>query len=1102
VRVPVLCLIGTIALAGACDDLAPTGLRATPPGTGPAIVFDLTVRPLPEIPFPNDIATFADPTSRTGRRVNPSLVAPSSLERVAREGIGSLEGWGTFAPIFVRFSAPLDLDRIANRMRKDGHRFEDDVVYVINLKTGVPAMLDMGDGNFPAAIRDRDNYYANDPHLDTWTIDFEMHEEGRGLTQSDYRPALDLDFDGVLDHPNTYGSGPVAGVDGMLTWYERETDTLVVRPLLPLEEMTEYAVVLTDRLVGADGQPVRSPFPFIHHPLQRTAIEKVQSVLSQKERANYYGDLAGTGLDHVAFAWSFTTAPVQDDLEVLRDGLFGTGPFAYLANSFPPKATALRTSGLAAHMEDDPPNWQADPKCKNGGKHPFIIRADDLLPQVGPLASALGGGALSQPETDALLESLKYVDYLVVGTYPVTYLMGDPDHEDPAERFQLDYATGKGRIGRDNGHFMLAVPKARGAMKQPFPSVVWSHGTTLSDIEVLIRAGFFARQGLATIGFDAPGHGLVVEPGQATLARGLLWNACAVPWIDAMAPGRARDLDGDDKPDSGGLLWTSYIFHSRENIRQTVLDSIQLTRVLRGFDGRTTTDQDFDGDGNPDLAGDFDSNGVPDVGSDAPIYSSGNSFGGITSSVHGALDPNVAATASISSGGGLTDIASRSYGVVDSVVEQIMTPLFVAVPASDRSKDTTCASTERSVRMIVNDLTHSREIELACLRPDELGSDMTVRVFDSTNGETHCARTGADGRFRVATPASIDDPIEIQIYGKPDVVDSYKTCNLTADASIVRVVRTFERDGAHYRTTTYDTGSPLVAPQTGLGIQRNTPDLRKLLALTQTALESSDPINYARFYGLRPMIAPGGGTLPARGYMVANTVGDGFVVVGTGNALARAAGAVPFLDPTAAARYPEYADWATPPALFTALGGKTPNDVLIENGVIEGNFRLERTPAIGCKRNYAPSMTCTESDAPDKDQCLQTLFDPDWHSEGADRLAAQHPYPPLRLARAVGNVTDAASLDAVWQPRIAGAPFAVDGSWKPAGPLVTLVNAYVNPVGQHVWITANPCKGWDDSAYYDHLLVRFLMTNGSDVYALSHPATHACLATQSCDFLK
>ena len=1115
-------------LGAACDDVAPSGLRDTPPGSGPTVVFDLLHRPLPDIPAPNDVATVADPTSRTGRRINPSQVAPSSLERVAREAIADLEGWGTFAPIQVAFrpsagarkgEPAIDLARLRALMQRDHHRFEDDPVYVVNLKTGVPAPLDLGDGDFPITIRDRDQYYANDEHADSWTVLFETHEEGAGLTQSDYRPSLDTDFDGVLDHPNAVG--PVGtGADGILSWYERETDTLILRPVVPLEEKAEYAVVLTDRLVGPDGQPVRSPFPAIHHPQQRAAIERVRAVLSDAARKNYYGDLAGTGLDHVAFAWSFTTAPVTEDLIALRDGLFGAGPFGWLAREFPAKATAMRSAGLAADPADDPPGWQQDAKCSAAAKHPYAVKVADVLPQIEPLVKAIGG--VSDEETRALKESLAYVDTIIVGTYPVTYLMGDPSHEDPAQRFKIDARNGTGQIGRDLGHFMLAVPKETAAHKQPFPSVVWSHGTTLSDIETLVRAGFFARSGLATIAYDAPGHGLVLEPGQLTLARGLLWGACVVPWLDNVAKGRARDLDGDGVADSGGLLWTSYIAHSRDNIRQTVLDAVQLGRVLRGFDGQTRTDQDFDGDGQPDLAGDFDSNGVPDVGGTAPIYASGNSFGGVTSAIQGAIDPNVSAAAPISSGGGLTDIAARSYGVVDSVVEQILTPIMVSVPAAERKGSTRCSDAQRSVRMVVNDLTRSRELEIACLSKDELAEQMTVRLYNVTASEVRCARTAKDGRFRVAIPASAGDRLTLEVYTKPDVVLSYDGCALADGAPLGRVVSTWEQPAvtyrgvadptktcaepagcAQYRDAFYPVGSPLVAPQTGLGLRRNTPDLRKLFVLTQSALEPGDPINYAAYYGLKPSPAPGGGALPPRGLMVANTVGDHFVVVATGNALARAAGAVPFLAPEAAGTYPDLAAFATPSALWQQLGGRSPDDVLVDGWVLEGNFRLTRTPAGGsCAANYVPSAVCPGSASSSAATCRQTLFDPDWHSEGADRLAAQHPLPPLRLARAAGVVVkDQATLEEAWAPRLVGAPFGADGAWTPAGPLVSLVNAYVNPEGQHVWVLPNPCKAWDDSAYYDHLLARFLTTNGADLYTLSHPATHACLATQSCDFL-
>ena len=92
--------LGIVALGAACGiDTAPDGLRATPAGEGPLVKFNVTHRPLPEVPLPNDLATFADPTSRTGRRINVSLVAPTFMERNAREDFTSMEGWGISAPV-------------------------------------------------------------------------------------------------------------------------------------------------------------------------------------------------------------------------------------------------------------------------------------------------------------------------------------------------------------------------------------------------------------------------------------------------------------------------------------------------------------------------------------------------------------------------------------------------------------------------------------------------------------------------------------------------------------------------------------------------------------------------------------------------------------------------------------------------------------------------------------------------------------------------------------------------------------------------------------------------------------------------------------------
>ena len=51
------------------------------PSGGPAVVWDIEAKPLPEIPLPNDSATRLDASSTTGRRLNISEDASTELER-------------------------------------------------------------------------------------------------------------------------------------------------------------------------------------------------------------------------------------------------------------------------------------------------------------------------------------------------------------------------------------------------------------------------------------------------------------------------------------------------------------------------------------------------------------------------------------------------------------------------------------------------------------------------------------------------------------------------------------------------------------------------------------------------------------------------------------------------------------------------------------------------------------------------------------------------------------------------------------------------------------------------------------------------------------
>ena len=84
------------------------------------VKMDFLAKPLPEIPLPNDIATRYDPTSATGLRINASMLAPTQLERIVRQKIDQVDGWGINQPITIPFTGPLDIQSIL-----DGHRDYD-----------------------------------------------------------------------------------------------------------------------------------------------------------------------------------------------------------------------------------------------------------------------------------------------------------------------------------------------------------------------------------------------------------------------------------------------------------------------------------------------------------------------------------------------------------------------------------------------------------------------------------------------------------------------------------------------------------------------------------------------------------------------------------------------------------------------------------------------------------------------------------------------------------------------------------------------------------------------------------------------------------------
>jgi hypothetical protein len=1108
-------LLLSLALTGsACDPgELPVGFRATPEGGGPRIRWDLETDPIPEIPLPNDLATWPDPSSPTGRRLNASLVAPTAVERRTRELFSRIDGWGTFAPITLSFDAPLDTDELRRRQGRGRYgrdAFAEHAVYVIDLRTGIPALLDVDSGNFTFNLEKPDNYGENDPRGGESNLVFETVEEdldGDGVLD----PGEDTDFDGVLDHPNTFSglrdpADPLDTYDHLMLSYERETDTLILRPIVPLEEQTEYAVVVTDRLVGRDGRPVRSPLPFVHHLAQKDSLARLPEIFAA--RPHLYGDLASRGWDGVAFAWTFTTQSVTRDLRAIRDGLYGEGPFARLARDFPPD--------LLVAPAVNPPAIRDDDDCTPAvlGR-PYVAPIDKFTKVVEMLAGEAFG--LDTDSTRALLEGFSSISHVVVAFVRVPYFLGDPDVQGIDEVFDVNPSTGHMRVSSDFVPLIIAVPKETEAHRQPFPVAFYGHGYTSNHLEAFGFAGLLARQGVATVGIAAQGHGVSLG-GLERAVRSLFEGACLGGLGSAALRDRARDQNRDGVADSGGDFWTAYVFHTRDVIRQSVIDQIAALRALRALDGRRravagriphvrpradlpeerrwaaiVSDGDFDGDGAPDLAGDFDADGTPDIGGPDVVYASwGQSLGAAISGVVAGVEPLVRVSAPSAGAGGLLDVGLRTTEseVKEAVVVRIMGPLLMGIPAaSARADETACPAGQISLKQVVVDLNDRQNVEFACATDEQLAEGDAVVVRNLRNGQVRCAGVGADGRFRVGVPADGGDPLWLRVYrGGRDDMD-YATCTFRSGAAAhelsLSVDRWQSRNGsgagacracAKYMDTVYDVGSPLVAVTDGYGMRRQSPALRRFMALAQIAIEPADPINWAPRIFLRP--DPRFTDLPSRSVLVLESLGDNVVPVNGGLMYARAAGVLPFLPADAP---DEYADYRSPPYVRSRWGEDSPNDVLIANYVAEGIPRLQRRPIPGF---------------------LDWLFDPDDLSEGRQRYvdargrAPEPPEegtapprlsPPLRWVRESRPMRSPA--DDVWSaPLSATARSGISG----------VLHFMVEPGGEHGFDPPAPRKTWDEGEYLTNLLGWYFRSAGTELLYHHRPDSHHCLENSSC----
>ena len=130
-------------------------------------------------------------------------------------------------------------------------------------------------------------------------------------------------------------------------------------------------------------------------------------------------------------------------------------------------------------------------------------------------------------------------------------------------------------------------------------------------------ASSLAHAGIATIAINVVGHG-----GGALGTYTVLRNAEAP--IALPSGGRGIDQNGDgtiDSTEGVSAVGAQSLIGSRDGLRQTTIDLMQLVKVVRGG-------VDVDGDGSPDLSG-------------SRIYYAGQSFGGIYGVQLLGLEPDI-----------------------------------------------------------------------------------------------------------------------------------------------------------------------------------------------------------------------------------------------------------------------------------------------------------------------------------------------------------------------------------------------------------------------------------------------------------------------------
>jgi hypothetical protein len=491
------------------------------------------------------------------------------------------------------------------RRRRWSTRLEVEVLEDRCLLSGVHALFDLGTpagGPFPSdrfTVADhtqntgrRVNLPLPDPT--TNPSDYQDTQVLNTLDGFNLQPRLSIPFDGPIDvmsvssntvflvsfgdtlDPQDHG-GQVVGINQVV--WDVATTTLHVESDQLLDQHTRYALIVTDGVRDQSGDRVEATEEFRH--FRQTVHGTYKHELLDAIHAAHH---LGVRERDIVTASVFTTESATAMLEKIRDQIHAATP--------------------------DP----ADFNLGLGGERTVFNRADVTSirweQQTGDNPPVFTATNLDLSLLDVIPGA---VGQIAFGKY------FSPDYEVHPGEFIPPVGTRTGTPdvqGYNEVYFNLILP-AGPKPKDGWPVALFGHGSGQNKNGVLNVAAAMAEHGIATIAINVVGHGFGPL---GTLAVSHQGHAA----VTLPSGGRGFDQNGDHRIDSSeGVEATApgRLIHDRDGLRQTVVDLMQLVRVIE-------VGMDVSEDGTPDL-------------DPSRIYYFGQSLGGDYGAQLIAVEPDV-----------------------------------------------------------------------------------------------------------------------------------------------------------------------------------------------------------------------------------------------------------------------------------------------------------------------------------------------------------------------------------------------------------------------------------------------------------------------------